>query len=331
LTERRLFRFRCDACTISPMPLAHTPFRPAPEVELLERKNITIEDAIAGLEECLSDSSGSRAHAQQNVPGSSLVNFRQIPRILEALRRDWVALPTVERPDGLFVEVHGHLEAHMHPCFMGERIVEGMRGLAGGILLHFNQRLQCVPLGFNLLKPAGPLAAVVGESPYLHFLIEFRAIGLVPRPGQRLLCRVGEIHTAIGVNLTLLNCFNFFVSKKDLPEWFHFDDVGQQWMTGDGEAKQRCFSKKRSVWVKVGDKAGDQGAGALSLCGTLCGAEFTGVGTAAASAPSSSKAASNSAVASMERKKRKSEPSSVALPLIEPSPAKPKKHRKTIA
>merc|ERR1719343_481565 len=109
------------------------------------------------------------------------------------------------------------MEAHMNPCFMGDRLVEGMRGSVGTLLFRYSSDLQCIPVGFKRLEPCGTHAAVVAESPYIHFLINFTTIGFVPQVGKSLLGRIQETQTAIGMNVQILNAFNFFVRKADLP------------------------------------------------------------------------------------------------------------------
>lgn len=121
----------------------------------------------------------------------------------------------------------------MHPCFLGDRLMEGMRGAAGTLLMRYIRQLQCVPLGFKRLKPAGTHAALVGESAYIHFLIDVCAVGFRPRKGGRLIGRLGNVQTAVGVNFTILNNFNCFVHKNGLPEGAWYDSIKSSWMESD--------------------------------------------------------------------------------------------------
>merc|ERR1719203_2608529 len=118
----------------------------------------------------------------------------------------------------------------MHPCFMGDRLMEGMRGAAGHLLMRYTRKLKYVPLGFRQLRPAGSHGAIVGESAYVHFLIEFLAVGFRPAKGRRLIGRLGAVQTAVGVNYSVLSNFNFFVHKANLPSGAWFDVAEGTWM-----------------------------------------------------------------------------------------------------
>mmetsp|Transcript_57208 Transcript_57208/g.150553 ORF Transcript_57208/g.150553 Transcript_57208/m.150553 type:complete len:440 (+) Transcript_57208:122-1441(+) len=229
------------------MPLAHTAYKPVPEVELLGCQPITIEDAVRGLEEAVA---GDEGEAHHNVPGSALVNFRQVPRILESLKKDWLNLPVGERP-ACFVRVHGRLETHMHPCFLGEKLVAGLRGASGMLLLKFSSVLDCVPLGFTSMEPAGSHAAVVGESPYVHFLADFWAVGFVPRESQWLVGRISEIQTARGMNLQVLNSFNFFAPRWCVPPQLWFDHAAGRWTDDTVPADSALAQEWGAAWVQI--------------------------------------------------------------------------------
>lgn len=213
------------------MPLAHAAYRPHPEVELLRIRPLKLSDAILALEEAISGDSGDGAETV-HTPGTSLISFQQIPRVLESLQSEWSQAPVSEQPSNCFSEVHGRLLLHMHPCFLGERLMEGMRGAAGLLLMRYHATLQHVPLGFTVLKPVNTHAAVVGENAYVHFLIEFHCVGFRPRVGDKLIGRLGTVQTAVGINCTIFNNFNFFVHKSDLPAEAWFDSKEGCWMLG---------------------------------------------------------------------------------------------------
>jgi len=252
------------------MPLAHTAYRPHPEVELLDTRPISIEGAVASLEVSLrGDDSGK--DEGPSVPGSSLVNYRHIPAIVESLKSDWMSAPAGDVPGKCFVEVHGRLEAHLSPCFMGERLIEGMRGAVGGLLMRYSVNLGCVPIGFKRLEPAGTHAALVAESPYVHFLIDFQAVGFVPRQGNKLVGRMSDVQTAIGVNVKILNFFNCFVRKADLPADAKYDAESGKWMVGEGEGRRKLGKKTRPMCVQVLDPIAETMASSvLSFRGYLC-------------------------------------------------------------
>jgi len=248
------------------MPLAHTAYRPQPEVELLGAEPITIEDAVRGLEAAVAADEGV-----DDAEGSALVNFRMVPRILESLKTDWAGLPAGERP-ACFVKVHGRLETHMHPCFLGEKLVAGLRGASGQLLLKFSSVLDCVPLGFTSIGPAGPLAATVGESPYVHFLADFWAVGFVPKESQWLMGRISDIQTAKGMNLQILNSFNFFAPRWTLPTQLWFDHAAGRWTDDTVPADSTLAKEWGTVWVQIkGKMAESSGPYPFNFRGTLHG------------------------------------------------------------
>lgn len=249
------------------MPLAHTPHRPRPEVEFLDVAPISTEAAIRGLQSSLSRIAGVD-EAEYEAPGSTLVNFKQLPGILETLRTDWVRWEGAARPAACFVEVHGRLEMHMHPCFLGPKLALGMRGAAGSLLLRFSERLRCVPIGFTFLEPVGTYGAVVGESPYVHFLLEFRAVGFVPKQGDCLVGKASQHQTAVGLNILVLNTFNCFVTRKRLPSAFWFNREESRWEDGDSQTPVSHTSGP--VWMILTSKLQEcSGHGPVSLFGIL--------------------------------------------------------------
>uniref|UniRef100_A0A6T1JZ30 RanBP2-type domain-containing protein n=1 Tax=Alexandrium monilatum TaxID=311494 RepID=A0A6T1JZ30_9DINO len=260
------------------MPLAHSAYRPLPVVEFLGSRPISAEDAARGLASSVETDEGAAPEARYELPGSTLVNFRQIPGIVDALQTDWVSLPGRERPADCFVEVRGRLETHLHPCFLGEKLALGLRGAAGTLLLRFNKVLQCVPLGFTRLLPAGTHGAIVGESPYVHFLVAFSAVGFVPKQGQWFIGRIAEQQTMQGLNVLILNCFNMFIRRREMPRQLRFDDEKGIWSyEGEDEKAVRLRSKRGPIWVQnrssvIGSR------GPVSLFGTLHWPCFAGEG-----------------------------------------------------
>jgi len=215
------------------MPNAHSAYRPVPEVELLGTRRISLKEAILGLQEAVAGETGSGADSAAATPGSSLISFEQIPRVLESLNSEWKASSAEERSDNCFSEVRGRLTMHMHPCFLGDKLMQGMREAAGHLLMRHSAVLEHVLLGFKELKPANSHAAVVGESAYVHFLVEFRSIAFQPRKGTKMIGRLSGVQTAVGINCTIFNNFNFFVHKGDLPQDTWFDADAGAWMSGE--------------------------------------------------------------------------------------------------
>jgi len=325
------------------MPLAHSAYRPSPEVELLSTKDISVDEAVLGLEASLCEPARSGSKNAMHVPGSALINFRQIPNILASLKKDWVASPAAAQASQCFVEVHGRMEVHMHPCFMGERLIEGMRAVAGALLLRFNTVLGCAPLGFKRLEPTGTHGGIVGESPYVHFFIDFVAVGLRPRFQQRLLGRVQEAgsQTSKGINIQILGAFNFFVNKSFVPEDAAFQE-GFGWVVRGSPDFAPYFGESPLVLVEVIDKvfkpsvvlplnfrgnmcadgvrarapkqqASDVEVPSAKKARTAAKAAKDASSTKAAKAPKRSEAAAEVAAEAVEPKKRKKERGQSAL------------------
>jgi len=230
------------------MPLAHTPFRPRPQVQLLQSTPKTVETAAGAFPAALEDASCSLDH-HYTLPGSAYISYKSIPAIGESRQADWLHITNGCRPSDCFVEVRGLLETHMHPCFLGDKLRVGLQGAVGALLLHFNANLRCVPLCFTRLQPAGTHAAVVGESPYVHFLADFTAIGFAPMVGHHLIGRASKRQTRLGINLVILNCFNTFVRKQSLPAELSFDKRNGTWVHG---SNADALTLGNPIWVEVG-------------------------------------------------------------------------------
>eukprot|EP00933_Yihiella_yeosuensis_P040938 TRINITY_DN35355_c0_g1_i1.p1 TRINITY_DN35355_c0_g1~~TRINITY_DN35355_c0_g1_i1.p1 ORF type:complete len:458 (-),score=128.75 TRINITY_DN35355_c0_g1_i1:145-1518(-) len=218
------------------MPLAQKPYRPKPEVELLRRARISVEAVQRSLKTALSSSSSKSTadslgtlmkDAALEVPGSHLVSFRNIPAVLRSVQRDWVTLPKEHRSRSCFVEVTGRLETHLHPVYLSS-LANGLRGAAGCLLHRYSDCLGCIPLAFTEIKPASQYAAVVAESPYVHFLIEFKAVGFDPRQGDWIVGRPSMQQLQAGFNITVLGLVNCFIKKDQLPEDLKWE--GNTWV-----------------------------------------------------------------------------------------------------
>lgn len=258
------------------MPLAHSPHKPVPAVQLLSLKTITLQEAIDGMRKAVEVAGGNRRSLTDLVdvgPGSGVVNYQYLPGILRSLENDWAPLQNGERAADCFAEVRGHLEIHLHPHFMGAKLIAGLRGAAGVLLLRMNHALGCVPIGFTHLAPVGSQAALVGESPYLHFLVEFRSVAFVPREEQFLVGRIAEDQTRMGINVTLMNVIHFYCSKERIRNDFWYDDVKGEWHRSEGEegndlgdlVDHRCDP----VWVQTKSWNKSSGMRILTLSGVL--------------------------------------------------------------
>jgi len=247
------------------MPSAQKPHRPKADVELLRRERIAFETAedllrnavgMQTTESRLADLVQSKEEAIE-VPGSALVSFRNIPAAAESLAKDWVTWKSSRRlRRSSFVKVTGRIETHLHPYYLS-RLGLGLRGAAGFLLHRWSESLRCIPLGFVELRPASSYAAVVAESPYVHFLMHFVAVGFAPRKGDWVVGRVSETQTRVGLNVTLLGLMNCLVRKWDLSTDLRFCPSTSRWLDvrsaeddADGSVNGVDLTLSR-VWLRL--------------------------------------------------------------------------------
>jgi len=234
-------------------------------VELLRRERIAFETAedllrnavgMQTTESRLADLVQSKEEAIE-VPGSALVSFRNIPAAAESLAKDWVTWKSSRRlRRSSFVKVTGRIETHLHPYYLS-RLGLGLRGAAGFLLHRWSESLRCIPLGFVELRPASSYAAVVAESPYVHFLMHFVAVGFAPRKGDWVVGRVSETQTRVGLNVTLLGLMNCLVRKWDLSTDLRFCPSTSRWLDvrsaeddADGSVNGVDLTLSR-VWLRL--------------------------------------------------------------------------------
>jgi len=215
------------------MPLSHSPCCPSPEVKLLKRVVITAGDAANRLREFF------EAEAQTEAPelvttGPAQVTYSQLRGILQRLENDWVDHSEAKLLN-CFVEVDAHVEIHMHPCYLGNRLKQGLRKAAGDILLKYHRALGCIPLTMAEFRPAGSRhGALVGDTPYVHFVASFKALGFAPRRKQWLLGRVAPTQPwSKGMNVSILDLININVGVDALPRELRYDRPNKAWLNGD--------------------------------------------------------------------------------------------------
>eukprot|EP00928_Gymnodinium_smaydae_P005249 TRINITY_DN11801_c0_g2_i1.p1 TRINITY_DN11801_c0_g2~~TRINITY_DN11801_c0_g2_i1.p1 ORF type:complete len:332 (-),score=76.79 TRINITY_DN11801_c0_g2_i1:61-1005(-) len=232
-------------------------WRTRPEVKHVSSKAISIEEAERELARFLESENASGLLNEEAVPDAGSagvqvdVKLRQLPGILEWIRKDWLGRTGPDRPSDCFVEVQGRLEVHLHPCFLGERLGEGLRRHANEILLRYDPTLKCMPFAYFDLKPAGSHGALVGESPWVHFLADFKAVGLRLAKGQRLLVRPTPLlDMKKGINLLLLGFINCFVpqSSGNIPLELHFDAAAGGWLD---DKDSRLCEEPSPIWCTL--------------------------------------------------------------------------------
>lgn len=221
------------------MPLSHSPCCPSPEVKLLKRVQLTAGDAANRLREFF------EAEAKTEAPelvttGPAQVTYSQLRGILQRLENDWVDHSEVNILK-CFVEVDAHVEIHMHPCYLGNRLKQGLRKAAGDILLKYHRVLGCIPLTMAEFRPAGSRhGALVGDTPYVHFVAKFKALGFAPRGKQWLLGRVSQTQPwSKGMNVNILDLININVGVDALPRELRYDRPTKAWLMNDAPLSER--------------------------------------------------------------------------------------------
>jgi hypothetical protein len=205
------------------MPLVSSAWRVEGEVELLSSSPLSDQEAARKLGRFLEHEQFDTA--TQAV--SATIKLGQLPGVLKVLQQDWQSGSAQ-----CFVDVKARLLVHLHPCFLGDKLHSGLRRAACELLLRFSQTLGCMPLTYEDLQPLGPHGAIVGEHPWVHFLAEFRCVGLAPQVGQALPARVGPLQSKHGISFLILHTIHGFVPKKRLPRGVTFDASRGVWLSG---------------------------------------------------------------------------------------------------
>lgn len=233
------------------MPLAFSPCCPLPEVELLRRVHITPKEAAEKLRVFVEEEAKALASSEleptRDAASAEAVSATTLTDILQRLENDWVS-HTEESLLDCFIEVEAHTEVHLHPRFMGPRMKQGLRKAAGEILLKFQRNLRCIPLTLADLKPAGSRhGAIVGDSPYIHFLARFRAVGFMPMKGHWLLGRVAAAQpSSEAMNINVLKLINISVHHDSLPRELRYHQQNRVWMINDTQ-----LSEKHTVLLRI--------------------------------------------------------------------------------
>lgn len=201
------------------MPLANTPFRPLPRLELLASRKITFAEATSRLGEFLRTEVENLEVAESD---SAFISAKQLPDVHAKLKDDWSQARGMQ-PSACFVEVHARLEVHLPPGFLGPKLAMGLRKAVAPLLLRHDIKLGCVPLNYEALKTVGNCGAIVGESPYVHFLVEFRSVGFAPKPGDWIVCRTASVQQKWGVSVLILNHFAGLVPQLRTPASLSFN------------------------------------------------------------------------------------------------------------
>jgi len=228
------------------MPLGHTPCRPLPELELLKRRSITAKVAAEKLRAYIDEQAQTGA-TELATTGAAQVSYNQLRDILARLENDW-ADHSEEHLLDCFVEVDAHVEVHLHPCYMGAKLKQGLRKVGGEILLKYWRTLGCIPLTLADLQPSGSRhGAIVGDTPYIHFLASFKSVGFAPQKAHWLLGRIATEQPYFkGMNVNILSLVNIMVQQDSIPRELSYSRPQRAWLNGETQ-----LSDKHLVLLKV--------------------------------------------------------------------------------
>eukprot|EP00929_Paragymnodinium_shiwhaense_P007396 TRINITY_DN111299_c0_g1_i1.p1 TRINITY_DN111299_c0_g1~~TRINITY_DN111299_c0_g1_i1.p1 ORF type:complete len:324 (+),score=104.48 TRINITY_DN111299_c0_g1_i1:124-1095(+) len=232
-------------------------WRPKPEVELLSSKTIKIKEVVKKLETFVESAKTQTVGDQATTLGAASIKVKQLPLILAQLQAEWLNRSEEEAKKlNCFVQVQARLEVHLHPRYIGEKLAEGLRHAAFELLLHHSEVLGCIPLCFLDLKPTGSHGALVSDSPWVHFLVDLNAVGLVLKPGQHLLAKLQDFegksknaNKSQYLNLLLLDYFSCRVHAHHttMPAGLtHDPKLG--WL--DSKSKKPLKETMGPLWLK---------------------------------------------------------------------------------
>ncbi|CAK9105843.1 unnamed protein product [Durusdinium trenchii] len=217
------------------MPFGTKAFQTCPEVELLRKEYISFENAADALENAVGCRKTSDASTEELLQGRdtldvSTVSYGSIEMAAKSLREDWTTWPAKLRPRrSPFLLVTGRLEINLHPLYLNN-LGKGLRVQAGRLLFRWVEELQCIPLGFQELTPAGKYGAVVTTSPFVHFYMVFKAVAFAPKKDDWLMGRLCQVQIEDGMNITLAGLFNCFIKASNLPSGFRFCSRTKRWL-----------------------------------------------------------------------------------------------------
>jgi hypothetical protein len=251
------------------MPVASTAYAPLPDVQLIKRRPISVAECAQKMREFVNSEIAFRAeHDPAGVNTLASERFNQVcvteaPRILQCIESDWVGHQDIDLLD-CFVRIEARIEVHLNPCFLGEKLQNGLRKAVGDILLRYSRVLGCMPLTVTELQPLGPpgnrFGAVVGCGPFVHFLASFNSVGFQPRLNSWILGRFASAQVPTGVNIKVLELLNVFVRRAgpNFPSNLRYDAENAAWCRGADPLNERYLvilkltSKKRENVGEIG-------------------------------------------------------------------------------
>mmetsp|Transcript_62178 Transcript_62178/g.115392 ORF Transcript_62178/g.115392 Transcript_62178/m.115392 type:complete len:406 (-) Transcript_62178:102-1319(-) len=256
-------------------------FTYVPELELVNKEPVSVENAITDLESFLKLAStqegdtydlswlGTTSEAvRRQIPVDSAFAGPQaasVPYMLDVLRSEW--LPKQGHPDlaRCFCRVKARMSIHLHPGLLGSKVLRGVRKAAKKILMRWSTDLECVPWAITEVTPAGNLGAIVSDSPWVHFLANISALGFAPERGQWLKATMSGPQPWQGISVSVCHVQDAFVKAKYLPPTLSFDEEQWCWTCKtDGQP----IPTDSTVWFQVDEITAGYG-GMLKLYGCI--------------------------------------------------------------
>ncbi|KNE66436.1 hypothetical protein AMAG_11574 [Allomyces macrogynus ATCC 38327] len=154
----------------------------------------------------------------------------------------------------MFSRVTATFYVHLAPKFVGAPM-RGVEDHLNRMLLKYNDQVGGVVLSYRNVQFLSDTAAILYDSPFMHFHISAELLAFAPTAGARLTGVINK-QSPSHIGLLVYNLFNASIPAAQLPDGaftFQFDDSAAYAPTGEDEAEGDDGSAPR--FNKGGKKA----------------------------------------------------------------------------
>lgn len=220
------------------MTTSYQAFNPPPCCTLVKKTTLSVDEVLRHLDPFLAR---ENADPKSQVDGRSIRN-QTVAQIADSLRTDWMPHAGNECLQKSFVQVEAKVEVHLNPCFLGERLEQGLRCVVSKMLLRYSEALGCVLLSYHELRPHTTHGFINAEYPYVHFILFFKGIALALKNECWLLARLKQSLKKADGLMTVLGVFH---SSGNLPSGWKLDRGTLKDKNGES------VSEDRLVWFQL--------------------------------------------------------------------------------
>ncbi|KAJ3375500.1 hypothetical protein GGF31_004619 [Allomyces arbusculus] len=138
----------------------------------------------------------------------------------------------------MFSRVTATFYVHLAPKFVGAPM-RGVEDHLNRMLLKYNDQVGGVVLSYRNVQFLSDTAAILYDSPFMHFHISAELLAFAPTAGARLTGVINK-QSPSHIGLLVYNLFNASIPAAQLPDGaftFQFDDSAAYAPTGEGEAE----------------------------------------------------------------------------------------------